>query len=194
MSNNTNLMQCARCKNIKYCCREHQVQDWASHKLVCKAATPSKEDQNYEQIILSMVSTFLKSLSQDLYPPEEIESFFGIRMSPSTEGPVEQMEVGSLVYPCWQFVFLSFMSVELRDILDTDVEKSVYIENRKLAEYKLALEISHAISHDILPGYFKQACDRFDDGNDVYLKELRKRGFSQISWNSNLSKLAYKKK
>ena len=30
--------KCAACKTVVYCCREHQVADWPSHKAACKAA------------------------------------------------------------------------------------------------------------------------------------------------------------
>ncbi|KAJ1426744.1 hypothetical protein B484DRAFT_450548 [Ochromonadaceae sp. CCMP2298] len=29
------LMRCGRCLNVWYCCREHQVQHWKTHKQVC---------------------------------------------------------------------------------------------------------------------------------------------------------------
>lgn len=32
---------CAACKAVVYCSREHQVQDWSSHKVACKAARKS---------------------------------------------------------------------------------------------------------------------------------------------------------
>lgn len=34
--NGNPLMRCTRCKNINYCCREHQKLDWKLHKLDCK--------------------------------------------------------------------------------------------------------------------------------------------------------------
>ncbi|XP_062566624.1 egl nine homolog 1-like, partial [Saccostrea cucullata] len=30
-----NLKRCTRCKGVVYCCRQHQIQDWPSHKLSC---------------------------------------------------------------------------------------------------------------------------------------------------------------
>lgn len=30
-----NLKRCTRCKGAVYCCREHQIQDWPSHKTTC---------------------------------------------------------------------------------------------------------------------------------------------------------------
>lgn len=31
-----NLMICTSCKSVQYCCKEHQVEDWPSHKKFCK--------------------------------------------------------------------------------------------------------------------------------------------------------------
>ena len=30
--------QCAACRTVVYCCREHQLADWPAHKATCKAA------------------------------------------------------------------------------------------------------------------------------------------------------------
>jgi hypothetical protein len=30
-----NLLRCSRCKQARYCCREHQLEDWPHHKLKC---------------------------------------------------------------------------------------------------------------------------------------------------------------
>lgn len=32
----SNLLQCTRCKSVRYCCRDHQVRDWKTHKRACK--------------------------------------------------------------------------------------------------------------------------------------------------------------
>lgn len=34
-----NLKKCSRCKVLYYCSRDHQLQDWPSHKSICKAIT-----------------------------------------------------------------------------------------------------------------------------------------------------------
>ena len=34
----THFKSCAACRTIVYCCREHQVAGWPSHKKACKAA------------------------------------------------------------------------------------------------------------------------------------------------------------
>ena len=33
---------CAACREVVYCCREHQVADWSNHKGACKAAGKAK--------------------------------------------------------------------------------------------------------------------------------------------------------
>ena len=29
--------QCSKCKSVRYCCREHQLLDWSSHKVKCQS-------------------------------------------------------------------------------------------------------------------------------------------------------------
>jgi hypothetical protein len=35
---------CAACRTVAYCCKEHQVEDWASHKAACKAARKASKN------------------------------------------------------------------------------------------------------------------------------------------------------
>ena len=35
--------RCGACRTVSYCCREHQVEDWPSHKAACKAARTAAE-------------------------------------------------------------------------------------------------------------------------------------------------------
>jgi hypothetical protein len=37
-SHASQFKRCGACKTVVYCCREHQVEDWPSHKTACKAA------------------------------------------------------------------------------------------------------------------------------------------------------------
>ena len=34
---------CGACKSVVYCCREHQLVDWPSHKAACKARKAERE-------------------------------------------------------------------------------------------------------------------------------------------------------
>jgi hypothetical protein len=34
----SHFKKCGACKTVAYCCKEHQVEDWPSHKAACKAA------------------------------------------------------------------------------------------------------------------------------------------------------------
>lgn len=40
-----NLLKCGRCRNSFYCSKDHQKQDWKTHKLICKEADKSKLQQ-----------------------------------------------------------------------------------------------------------------------------------------------------
>jgi len=37
-SHASQFKRCGACRTVSYCCREHQVEDWPSHKAACKAA------------------------------------------------------------------------------------------------------------------------------------------------------------
>mmetsp|Transcript_30956 Transcript_30956/g.77004 ORF Transcript_30956/g.77004 Transcript_30956/m.77004 type:complete len:357 (+) Transcript_30956:120-1190(+) len=37
------IKACARCNAVKYCCREHQSQDWPEHRVVCKQLAEEAE-------------------------------------------------------------------------------------------------------------------------------------------------------
>ena len=41
----THFKSCAACRTVVYCCREHQVAGWPSHKKACKAARKAEEDE-----------------------------------------------------------------------------------------------------------------------------------------------------
>jgi len=46
-----NLQQCASCKSVYYCCREHQVIDWPKHKKFCKQVKTLMRNQNVNQAL-----------------------------------------------------------------------------------------------------------------------------------------------
>ncbi len=39
----SHFKSCAACRGVAYCCKEHQTQDWPSHKAACKAARKAAE-------------------------------------------------------------------------------------------------------------------------------------------------------
>ena len=45
---NTKLLTCTGCRIIKYCSREHQRDDWKSHKLWCRAFAKAQLSQDHD--------------------------------------------------------------------------------------------------------------------------------------------------
>jgi hypothetical protein len=43
-SHPSHFKRCGACRAVCYCCREHQVEDWPSHKAACKAARKAAAD------------------------------------------------------------------------------------------------------------------------------------------------------
>jgi hypothetical protein len=43
-SHASHFKRCGACRAVVYCCREHQVADWPSHKAACKAARKAADD------------------------------------------------------------------------------------------------------------------------------------------------------
>lgn len=61
-----NLKLCAKCKHVAYCCKDHQKQDWPSHKNSCKKISRmtavAKTDEN--QTVVPSVGVVRKKLSR----------------------------------------------------------------------------------------------------------------------------------
>ena len=51
-TNGMKLSNCSQCRVVKYCCREHQREDWKSHKAFCKAYVGLKNsnDADYNEL------------------------------------------------------------------------------------------------------------------------------------------------
>ncbi|KAI9000025.1 hypothetical protein BC832DRAFT_622718 [Gaertneriomyces semiglobifer] len=58
-------MRCARCKLVRYCNREHQVADWATHRGICNRIAESKRLVDKEE-------TELREKPADLALPEDV--------------------------------------------------------------------------------------------------------------------------
>jgi hypothetical protein len=58
---------CGACRTVSYCCREHQVADWPSHKAACKAARKAAADpeQLLQQLPCSDADGTRESLRAD---------------------------------------------------------------------------------------------------------------------------------
>ena len=65
-----NLMICTSCKSVQYCCKEHQVEDWPSHKKFCKRfrkLIAEYKMMRVSRIILYSAISFLNRLQNFLW-------------------------------------------------------------------------------------------------------------------------------
>ncbi|XP_051168270.1 putative protein MSS51 homolog, mitochondrial [Leptopilina boulardi] len=56
---NINLKRCGACQMISYCCKDHQIKDWSSHKQFCKVICQIKKEWKVNNVFQS-----LKSIAQ----------------------------------------------------------------------------------------------------------------------------------
>ena len=40
------ILKCRGCLHARYCCKEHQVADWAKHKVICKQLKEKAKSYN----------------------------------------------------------------------------------------------------------------------------------------------------
>lgn len=79
---NINLKRCSACGIISYCCKEHQVKDWPSHKQFCRVMCQIKKDWNVDDIFQFMKNTIpkkslhnMKSLQEKLKYYDSLSEF-----------------------------------------------------------------------------------------------------------------------
>lgn len=63
------LKRCSACQMISYCCKEHQVKDWSTHKEFCKVICQLKKEWNVNNVFQSVKSIALRNVGndQDMY-------------------------------------------------------------------------------------------------------------------------------
>lgn len=54
---NDNLQQCARCKRVMYCCREHQTQHWKVHKIECRKIKLAQRESDVSSLVVENMDT-----------------------------------------------------------------------------------------------------------------------------------------
>ncbi|XP_043473805.1 uncharacterized protein LOC122505960 [Leptopilina heterotoma] len=54
---NINLKRCSACGLVSYCCKEHQVKDWPSHKQFCKVICQIKKNWNCDDLFQFVKNT-----------------------------------------------------------------------------------------------------------------------------------------
>lgn len=62
-------LRCSRCKLVFYCCQDHQVKDWKTHKLVCKPSSNPNKEESFEEN---------KEKLYDIKLTENVDSIFSL--------------------------------------------------------------------------------------------------------------------
>jgi hypothetical protein len=216
-----NLKFCSKCRIQQYCCVDHQKSDWKLHKRFCKESCVHQEVKFIELIRSSnkkirhpsdfnlvsneerekhstvYANALVDSLKNDVYPPECIETIYGItmRVTPSNNTTYIGMDfpIGQLVYNCWAFLFKSYHRNTIKnedcDILDGFVDIDDYYALRDTAAKILKKEIAVAISAGKLPQYFNETVTLQNQilretlgYQDSYAEEIMRRQFKGIPW------------
>lgn len=145
----TALHWCPRCQIRQYCCNEHQMADSTSHKRFCRPPIQDEGERTLvrapgylpmpfeerKRTIEALVNLLLDSLTNNVYPPENLESVFGIQMIEDSDSEENEFHyvgidtpVGSVMYGCWMFISKCNVRAYARDIANTgsggsDLEK-----------------------------------------------------------------------
>lgn len=167
-----NLKLCGRCKLRKYCCEEHQKNDWKQHKLNCipspQPSTSSTEStlaaetapspntlEERSEIARSIAQDFIQAISRDLYPTETIETLFGIVMEESTGArkSVKDYSLGALMLQGWKLI-LTVHAADVRLHLHVD---DVQNSGTEAAIESFTVALTNALPEGGMPSFFQGA-------------------------------------
>jgi hypothetical protein len=122
-----------------------------------------------------------------LYPPADIEGFFGIQMTNDNNAKgISKYPTGALVYNAWVFIFKSFLSEYLTEYSETDEDRARRQREVAEATHKFSVLIRQAIIENRLPEFFQSKCEKYKDEiaygrRYFYLVELIRREYANIN-------------
>jgi hypothetical protein len=216
-----NLKFCSKCKIQQYFCIGHQKSDWKLHKHFCKESCAHQEiklnqlvrssskkvrhpshynlvsNEEREKYSRAYADVLVNSLKNDVYPPERLETVYGITMSVlpcDTRYIGTDFSIGELAYNCWAFLFKCYHRNAIKNDEECDdlygfIDIDDYYALRDTAAKTLAKEISVAISAGNLPRYFSDTVTLHNQISretlgyqDVYVEEMMNRQFKGIPW------------
>ena len=89
------LMRCSKCKQAKYCSREHQVEDWKTHRTVCGSAKQMDVIEKTARSVEAMLSAGGGTKSRRLCIPLDRLSLCGNHEQGDMDSQVHPLNVGS---------------------------------------------------------------------------------------------------
>lgn len=207
------LQECSRCKIRKYCCKDHQRSDWVTHKKHCRIPIvdlpgpevhkcPDNYDHNTPHSERAAFAIHLAEqvdvmLTQDMYPPEDMEVIYGIEMgsdaSNSVIGVGIDFPVGKLMYNVWMFLYKMYFEFETEYYDENDQQAGLIARENTKKQFTKSMGCAF-LSGD-LPGWFQRSVEMYRIKAkeskrlclcDSYVEELNRREFKGIKWDNEV--------
>jgi hypothetical protein len=141
-----------------------------------------KSNEERIDITITIVSKLVQSFEFDMYPGEDIEKIFGIKMNSDNDDDrnvLKKYPIGNLLFTVWQLLWKCYIEFE-------SGSKGVNL---------FKITIKKALLAGELPSWFRQNVEKYGElwnkkhGVNAYLKELQRREYQGINWDDEIHKL-----